>query len=432
MRMIRSSQFLQRGRLNSGDLLFSVSKFRRLLSSQPSLSPEAAFNFLHLPRSSSPQECREAYLKMARSLHPDVQRSRRAITGSTEKSDEPSSAAAFQHLKQAYEIAYSTALKEQARTEKAGEIPVEPLIRHRAPQHRRYLESESRQSVIRISLTGTNPSERQRQVETQRFAQAAYACADYRVARIQQKNEEINNSADSCELVSKPQKDWIKDQAKKKPLNFIERVADEVIVEAMQRGEFDNLTGQGRPLPAETTTELFVDPSTKKISQILADQGYLPEWVELGKELRTRWDKAVQKLSATWNSSRPFEINDQAWDKAIEEFYKEAEEVNRLTDRYNLLVPAMHLQRFHVDASKTVDRIKRNKRLKRVQPKRPVASTTKPESKPSTNSSEINENDEKNGGSIWSTKYLGEIMRDFYRELARAYVSMMRGFKDHK
>ena len=39
---------------------------------------------------------------------------------------------------------------------------------------------------------------------------------------------------------------------------------------------------------------------------------------------------------------------------------------------------------------------------------------------------------DKNGKNLWDPRFLAEVMRDFYKELAKAYVSMIRGFKDHQ
>ncbi|CAH8288657.1 unnamed protein product [Schistosoma turkestanicum] len=33
--------------------------------------------------------------------------------------------------------------------------------------------------------------------------------------------------------------------------------------------------------------------------------------------------------------------------------------------------------------------------------------------------------------SLWDPRYMAEVVRDFYRELAKSWASILRGFKDH-
>lgn len=81
-------------------------------------------------------------------------------------------------------------------------------------------------------------------------------------------------------------------------MNFIERVADDLIREAMERGEFNKLSGQGKPIPREEFgAELFCDSTKIKITRILINQGYLPDWIQVNKQIHERWDKAVANVS---------------------------------------------------------------------------------------------------------------------------------------
>ena len=53
----------------------------------------------------------------------------------------------------------------------------------------------------------------------------------------------------------------------------------------MQKGEFDNLPGKGRPLEHVNYNPLL-DITTQNINRILVDNGYAPEWVMLQAEIR--------------------------------------------------------------------------------------------------------------------------------------------------
>ena len=63
------------------------------------------------------------------------------------------------------------------------------------------------------------------------------------------------------------------------------KVTDAIIQEAMQRGEFDDLPGSGKPLDL---TDYFNTPEDIRIAySILKSAGLLPEEVELLKEMES-------------------------------------------------------------------------------------------------------------------------------------------------
>ncbi len=66
---------------------------------------------------------------------------------------------------------------------------------------------------------------------------------------------------------------------------FIERLAEEAIQKAQREGQFDNLPGQGRPLPEE---DLALVPSDLRMAyKVLKNAGCLPPELEREKEIRT-------------------------------------------------------------------------------------------------------------------------------------------------
>ena len=68
-------------------------------------------------------------------------------------------------------------------------------------------------------------------------------------------------------------------------LSFLEYIAEQRIQEAMQRGEFDNLQGKGRPIEYEDDS--FVPPDLRMAYKILKNAGYLPPELETAREIRT-------------------------------------------------------------------------------------------------------------------------------------------------
>jgi len=72
------------------------------------------------------------------------------------------------------------------------------------------------------------------------------------------------------------------------PLAALERIAEERIREAIQRGEFDNLPGSGKPLKFED--ELHIPDDLRLAYKILKNADCLPPELELKKEIRRAED----------------------------------------------------------------------------------------------------------------------------------------------
>ncbi|MFQ5442165.1 MAG: DUF1992 domain-containing protein [Thermodesulfobacteriota bacterium] len=66
-------------------------------------------------------------------------------------------------------------------------------------------------------------------------------------------------------------------------MEFFERLAEERIRAAMNRGEFTGLTGAGRPLKLEDDSAVPVD--LRLAFKILKNAGFLPAELELKKEI---------------------------------------------------------------------------------------------------------------------------------------------------
>ena len=69
--------------------------------------------------------------------------------------------------------------------------------------------------------------------------------------------------------------------------NTIDRVVEDLIQESMQRGDFDNLAGFGKPIDYKQRSPML-DATTYKINQLLKDEGFAPDWIMLEKDIR--WD----------------------------------------------------------------------------------------------------------------------------------------------
>lgn len=66
-------------------------------------------------------------------------------------------------------------------------------------------------------------------------------------------------------------------------MNLLETLAEQRISEAVSRGEFDGLPNEGRPL--ELDDDSMVPPSLRAAYRVLKNAGYLPEELELRREI---------------------------------------------------------------------------------------------------------------------------------------------------
>ncbi|OQY81892.1 MAG: hypothetical protein B6D41_18955 [Chloroflexi bacterium UTCFX4] len=123
------------------------------------------------------------------------------------------------------------------------------------------------------------------------------------------------------------------------------------IREAMERGDFDNLRGAGKP------QNLARDPNVPEEMEmaynLLKHAGYAPDWIETRKEV----DVARAKLFAPFQRFRAKPPKDppeyaRVQNKLVEQFRVQAAELNKLIDLYNLKAPNMqvHLHRIRIEA----------------------------------------------------------------------------------
>ena len=131
------------------------------------------------------------------------------------------------------------------------------------------------------------------------------------------------------------------------------------IVEAQERGEFDDLPGKGKPL--DLTENPFADPEWRVAYKLLQDHGFTLDWIELDKEIRAelkacreqllrskRWyERSMARLG--YQESRQAEEErirvQYTWEHALETFADQVAQINKKIELLNLKVPLVNLQR---------------------------------------------------------------------------------------
>jgi uncharacterized membrane protein len=135
-----------------------------------------------------------------------------------------------------------------------------------------------------------------------------------------------------------------------------------MIAEAMERGEFDNLEGAGKPL--DLVENPFEPAGLHLIHKILKDNGFAPYWIELGKEidsLRTKFNEDVDNFKRytqiIFGEKRSIPAINQ-YDTRKNNFYdqcrKQLTEISKKIFDYNLHCPVSQLGRANFNVSEEI------------------------------------------------------------------------------
>ncbi|XP_063865913.1 dnaJ homolog subfamily C member 28-like [Scylla paramamosain] len=290
---------------------------------------------LGLPEGSDQAAVRECFLKLAKKLHPD--------SGHPEASAEQ-----FQVVEKAYRSLLNKFSEERverqwcegeyglyyrhkrAEEHYEEEEEEEQDIKHTAPQHRQYLSYEG------IGM-GT-PSQRQKQYASYQAMRAASSVNEYKVKKI---------SAEYPETALQQKE---RAAARKIRTRYgIDRMVDDMIQEAMAKGEFDNLSNAGKPLK-ERPINPYVDTVTHRINEVLINNGYAPEWVLLEKEIREAREDLRNSLKIVREQLGPLPLTkeeEKRWSVCQELLQPKITALNKKIDNYNLLVPLLKQQVTH-------------------------------------------------------------------------------------
>src|SRR6185503_18888818 len=145
-------------------------------------------------------------------------------------------------------------------------------------------------------------------------------------------------------------------------MNPWESLIDKKIREAMERGEFDNLTGRGEPI--DLSENPYEDPDWRTAHRMLRNAGFAPSWIEERKDIDAELEAARIVLARKWmirrnaRETRHEESARERWERAEAEFRNTVSALNRRIDAWNLKTPAVAFQRNRIDVEQEIDRIK--------------------------------------------------------------------------
>ena len=136
-------------------------------------------------------------------------------------------------------------------------------------------------------------------------------------------------------------------------------MAEKMLREAIENGEFDNLPGKGEPIDLRENP--FEDPDLRTVHRLLRSAGFAPAWIEERKDIDAELAAAKTKLTRGWalfgqGGETP---SDAEWERSVKEFREQVVKLQQRIRIYNLKAPAAVFHRKHIDVEKILDAIKR-------------------------------------------------------------------------
>ncbi|XP_060090286.1 dnaJ homolog subfamily C member 28 [Heteronotia binoei] len=282
------------------------------------------YMLLKLQEGCSLDDVRNSYLELAKKYHPD--------SGSF-----TADSGLFVQIDEAYRVVLNDMAEKIKSKEKDEEE--EDKLKSVTLHHRHYLSFEG--------IGFGTPSQRERQYMQFRVDQASEQVMEYRKRKIE------SQSATSSEMLAKD----VRQSKKVKITQAIERLVEDLIQESMAKGDFDNLSGRGKPLRKFSDCP-HIDPMTHNLNRILIDNGYQPEWILMQKEIRETIEKLRKDLIASRNKlGEPMTLDKtKHWNEVCEQFTENIKELNRRINDFNLIVPILSRQMVHFNTNKEIAR----------------------------------------------------------------------------
>ncbi|EDX04046.1 dnaJ homolog subfamily C member 28 [Drosophila simulans] len=322
------------GNLFKGSVAIS---FVRLLHFKRKEVYMECFRILGVHESADQNTVRHAYLDLVKRVHPD-------------SGTEEASADRFQQVDEAFRVLQEKFAKGRRNIQEDEEEAMEFDIKHTAPQHRQYLSNEG------IGV-GT-PFQRQKQYQQVRAMKAQERVLEHRIDKA---------AAGEKTLMSKGGSHFRKHAIKTK--YGIDRVVEDLIQEAMSKGDFNNLNGSGKPLSSAQSQNPYLDFTTHKLNKIMLDNGFTPEWISLGKDIRDAIAQLKKKLRqerkyyGEWPLQRQEDL--AAWKVFTLNHQDDVQQLNKLIDKYNLIVPILENQFFRLNLDRMAEPIFKDPELQR-------------------------------------------------------------------
>ncbi len=148
----------------------------------------------------------------------------------------------------------------------------------------------------------------------------------------------------------------------------LESLTEKSIREAIEKGEFDNLSGKGKRL--DLSENPFEDPDLRTVHRLLRNAGFAPAWIEERKDIEAQFEQVRTTLTRAWRlyGPRGLAANSDAWERNVAEFRAQVSELRQRVNSYNLKAPATIFHKRQLDADALIAEIKMTGRPERTDP----------------------------------------------------------------
>ncbi len=124
------------------------------------------------------------------------------------------------------------------------------------------------------------------------------------------------------------------------------------IQEAMERGDFKDLPGKGKPQRRDDNP--YIPPAVRTVNQMLKDNGFAPRWIEVDKEIRAETEQAEKLIKNLKRRRSRLEAQLRAQPlrrdairsvfelertRALEAYTVQLQQLNRKIQQWNLMMP---------------------------------------------------------------------------------------------
>ncbi len=148
-------------------------------------------------------------------------------------------------------------------------------------------------------------------------------------------------------------------------MSSTEELVEEQIRKARERGDFDNLPGEGKPL--DLSENAYEPADMRMANRILKNNDFTPFWIQLGKDIdadTSRLWKEVEnfeRYTLQFINEKHVAITIKGFEKKKALFYdekrREVEKIKKKIINYNLHCPTFRLGRANIDVDEEMDKV---------------------------------------------------------------------------
>ena len=138
---------------------------------------------------------------------------------------------------------------------------------------------------------------------------------------------------------------------------------EELLLNALEEGKFDNLPGKGKPLHLEESNPHALD--WELAYHVIKESGYTLPWIETLHEIEKDLNVANKEMMGAWkwrviylSMEVPEEKIPAEWERALKTFKNKIDKLNQRIRDYNLQVPNARFQQPILNFEQEVEKIK--------------------------------------------------------------------------